>query len=66
MGLLDVCRPILGYVIGICILMIMATLSFMAPVKDQLSSSGVLMSELLVIVALLTGVASASKAAEDA
>jgi len=66
LGLLDVTRPILGYVICIAIIMILATLSFMVSVQNSLVSSGVLMSQLLVISALIAGFAAASKATEDA
>lgn len=66
MGLLDTVRPILGYVIAIAIIIILATMGFMAVVSADLTSSATVMAQILIIVALLVGVAAASKAAEGA
>jgi len=65
-GLLDTVRPILGYVIAIAIILILATLGFMAVVSAAVTSSATTMAEILVLIALLVGVAAASKAAEEA
>ena len=66
MGLLDTVRPILGYVIAIAIILIISTLGFMAAASTALVSSGTVMAQILVIVALLVGVAAASKVAKEA
>ena len=66
MGLLDTVRPILGYVIAIAIILILATLGFMAVVSAAVVSSATTMAEVLVLIGLLVGVAAASKAGEGA
>jgi len=66
MGLLDTVRPILGYVIAIAITLILATLGFMAVVSAAVVSSATTMSEILVLIGLLVGIASASRAAKGA
>lgn len=66
MGLLDTVRPILGYVIAIAIIIILATMGFMAVVSADLTSSATVMAQVLIIVALLVGIAAASRAAEGA
>jgi len=65
MGLLDTVKPILGYVIAIAIVLILATLGFMASASTALVSSGTVMAQILIIVALLVGVAAASRAAKE-
>jgi len=64
MGLLDTARPILGYVIAIAIILMLATLGFMAVVSAAVVSSATAMAEILVLVGLLVGIAAASRAAE--
>lgn len=66
MGLLDTVRPILGYVIAIAIIIILATMGFMAVVSADLTSSATVMAQVLIIVALLVGIAAASRAAQGA
>ena len=66
MGLLDTVRPILGYVIAIAIILILATLGFMAAVSTAIVSAGTTMAEILVLIALLVGVAAASRASKEA
>jgi len=66
MGLMDTTRPILGYVIAIAVVLIIATMGFMANVSAALTSSGTTMADVLIIVALLVGIAAAAKAAEGA
>lgn len=66
MGLLDTVRPILGYVIAVAIIIILASMGFMAVVSAELTSSATTMAQVLIIVALLVGVAAASKAARNA
>lgn len=66
MGLLDTVRPILGYVIAIAIILILATLGFMAVVSSAVVSSATTMAEILVLIGLLVGIAAASKASEAA
>ena len=66
MGLLDTVRPILGYVIGIAVIIILAGMTFMATVSTQLTSSATTMASILIIVALLVGIAAASRAAREA
>lgn len=74
-GLLDTVRPILGYVIAIAIILILATLGFMAVVSSAIVSSATTMAEILVLIALhrkkiysysggMVGIAAASRAAE--
>lgn len=66
MGLLDTVRPILGYVLAIAIILILAGLGFMATVSAAIVSSATTMASVLVVVALLIGVAAASKASREA
>jgi len=66
LGLLDTVRPILGYVIAIAIILILATLGFMAVVSSAVVSSATTMAEILVLIGLLVGIAAASKASEAA
>ena len=66
MGLLDTVRPILGYVIAIAIILILATMGFMANVSAALTSSATTMADVLIIVGLLVGIAVASKQAREA
>jgi len=65
-GLLDTVRPILGYVIAIAIILILATMGFMANVSAALTSSATTMADVLIIVGLLVGIAVASKQAREA
>jgi len=64
-GLLDTVKPILGYVIAIAVVLLLATLGFMASVSANVTSAATTMAQILVIVALLVGIAQASKAAEN-
>ena len=66
MGLLDTARPILGYVIAIALVLLLTTLAFMSTVSVALVSSSTTMAQVLIIVALLTGVAAASRASKGA
>jgi len=66
MGLLDTVQPILGYVIAIAIVLIISGMAFMAVVSAAIVTSATTMAEILVLIALLVGIASASKAAEGA
>jgi len=63
---LDTVRPILGYVIAIAVILLLAGLGFMARVSQAVTSSASTMAEILVLVALLVGVAAASRAAREA
>ena len=65
-GLLDTVRPILGYVIAIAVVLILAGMGFMGSVSVALTSSATTMADVLIIVALLVGVAAASQAAKGA
>jgi len=65
MGLLDAVRPIIGYVLGIAVIIIIAGMGFMAVVSSELTSSATTMASILILVALLVGVAAASKAAKE-
>lgn len=65
MGLLDTVRPILGYVIAIAVIIIIASMGFMAVVSANLTSSATVMASILIIIALLVGVAAASRAAKQ-
>ena len=64
MGLMDTTRPILGYVIAIAVVLIIATMGFMAVASAELTSAATTMADILIIIALLVGVTAASKAAE--
>ena len=66
MGLMDTTRPILGYVIAIAVVLILATMGFMATASSALVSSATTMADVLIIVALLVGIAAASAAARNA
>jgi len=63
---LDTVRPILGYVIAIAVILLLAGLGFMARVSAAVTSSASTMAEILVLVALLVGIAAASRAAKEA
>ena len=65
MGLMDTVRPVLGYVIAIAIILILATMGFMANVSAALTSSATTMADILIIVGLLVGVAVASRQARE-
>jgi len=62
---MDTTRPILGYVVAIAVILILASMGFMAVTSAALTSSATTMSEILVIVALMIGIAAASRAARD-
>ena len=62
---MDTTRPILGYVVAIAVILILATMGFMATTSAALVSSATTMSDILTIVALMIGIASASRAARD-
>ncbi|MEM2104811.1 MAG: hypothetical protein QW717_08015 [Candidatus Bathyarchaeia archaeon] len=66
MGLLDTVRPVLGYVLAIAILVIIAGLGFMAAVSANITSAATTMASILVLVALLVGVAAASRVGREA
>ena len=63
---MDTTRPILGYVIAIAVVLIIATMGFMAVASAELTSAATTMADVLIIVALLVGVTAASKASEGA
>lgn len=65
MGLLDTVRPILGYVLAIAIVLIICTLGFMATVSASLTSAATTMASILVLIALLVGIAAASRASRE-
>ncbi len=65
MGLLDTVKPILGYVISIAVVLILATMTFMASVSANITSAATTMAQVLVLVALLVGIAQASRAADS-
>ena len=58
-------RPILGYVIAIAIIIILATMGFMAVVSSELVTSATTMASVLILIGLLVGVAAASRAARE-
>jgi len=62
---MDTTRPILGYVVAIAVILILSGMSFMAVTSTALVSSATTMSSILVVVALMIGIAAASKAARD-
>lgn len=64
MGLLDTVMPILGYVIAIAVVLLIATLTFMSAVSTAIIQSATTMAQVLVLVALLVGIAAAATAAE--
>jgi len=49
LGLLDTVRPILGYIIAIAVILLLATLGFMAVVSAAVVSSATAMAEILVL-----------------
>jgi len=63
---MDTTRPILGYVIAIAVVLILASMGFMASTSAALTSSATTMADVLIIVALLVGIAAASRAAREA
>jgi len=63
MGLLDTVMPILGYVIAIAVVLLIATLTFMSAVSTAIIQSATTMAQVLVLVALLVGIAAAATAA---
>ena len=64
MGLLDTVQPILGYVIAIAVVLLIATLTFMSAVSTDIINSAQTMAQVLVLVALLVGIAAAARAAK--
>lgn len=64
MGLLDTVQPILGYVIAIAVVLLIATLTFMSAVSTAIIQSATTMAQILVLVALLVGIAAAARAAK--
>ena len=58
MGIMESVYPILGYCLAIAVLLIIAGLSFMATVSASLISAGTTMGSIIVLVALLVGIAS--------
>jgi hypothetical protein len=64
MGLLDTVQPILGYVIAIAVVLLIATLTFMSAVSTAIIQSATTMAQVLVLVALLVGIAAAAQAAK--
>jgi hypothetical protein len=65
MGLLDTVQPILGYVIAIAVVLLIATLTFMSAVSTAIIQSATTMAQVLVLVALLVGIAAAARAAKE-
>jgi len=65
-GLLDTVRPILGYVIAIAVILIIASFGFMASTSANIVSAANTMASILVLIALLVGIAEASRAADQA
>jgi hypothetical protein len=65
MGLLDTVQPILGYVIAIAVVLLIATLTFMSAVSTAVIQSAQTMAQILVLVALLVGIAAAARAAKE-
>jgi hypothetical protein len=65
MGLLDTVQPILGYVIAIAVVLLIATLTFMSAVSTNIIQSAQTMAQVLVLVALLVGIAAAARAAKE-
>jgi uncharacterized membrane protein len=63
-GLLDTTRPILGYVVAIAVVLLIATLGFMAATSTNLTSAANVMASILVLIALLVGISVAAKAAD--
>ena len=63
MGLLDTVMPILGYVIAIAVVLLIASLTFMSAVSTAIVQSATTMAQVLVLVALLVGIAAAATAA---
>jgi hypothetical protein len=55
----------LGYVIAVAVILLIATLTFMSAVSTDIINSARTMSQVLVLVALLVGIAAAAKAAKD-
>jgi len=66
MSLMDTVKPILGYVIAIAIILILATLGFMAAASASLTSAATTMADILIVVGLLVGIAVASRQAREA
>ena len=64
-ALLDTTMPILGYVIAIAVVLLIATLTFMSAVSTAIIQSATTMAQVLVLVALLVGIAAAATAAKN-
>jgi len=63
--LLETTMPILGYVIAIAVVLLIATLTFMSAVSTAIIQSATTMAQVLVLVALLVGIAAAATAAKN-
>jgi hypothetical protein len=64
-ALLETTMPILGYVIAIAVVLLIATLTFMSAVSTAIIQSATTMAQVLVLVALLVGIAAAATAAKN-
>jgi len=50
--------PILGYVLAIAVILVLAGIGFMATVSANLTSAAQNMAQILILVALMVGIAS--------
>ena len=55
--------PIVGYVMAIAIILLIGRMAFMATTSAALTSSAIVMADVLIIIALLVGIATASRSA---
>lgn len=64
MGLLTTVEPILGYVIGIAVIMLIAGLTFFSAASTNAVDAAKTMAQIVVLIGVLVGISVASKAAE--
>ena len=64
-GLLHIVEPILGYILGIAVVILITTLTFYSPASSQTVYSAQVMSQFLTLVAFLVGIAAVSRAANS-
>jgi len=65
-GIMEQVYPILGYVLAIAMLLILATIGFMSLASASIVSAATTMASILILIALLVGVAAVTAQARKA
>ena len=64
-GIMESVYPILGYVLAIAMLLILATIGFMALASAAITSAATTMASILILIALLVGVGAVTQQARQ-